>query len=129
PAQVANGNQASRHAADLVIRIGRGIKAKNFHGVDVNVSIEERCDIRILICGSPERMVHNERAGFPQPLMPDEIRGAKRGSVVGGRRLDIDFFKWSMRANLAVGDTVHGASSREAQAFSMSPVPNTIQTI
>ena len=38
-------------------------------------------------------MVHNERAGFPQPLMPDEIRGAKRGSVVGSRRLDIDLFK------------------------------------
>src|SRR5207244_3885565 len=65
---VSIGDQASRGPAHLGIGVNgingiSRIEAKNLYRIGVNISIKERCDITIVVGGTPERVIHKERTG------------------------------------------------------------------
>ena len=53
--------------------------------------------------------------GGRRSLMPHVERGAERGAVVAGGRLDVDLAERRVLADLAVGDAVHRAAAGQAQ--------------
>ena len=61
--------------------------------------------------------------------MPEKVCGAKRRAVIRGCRLNVNFLKRRLRANLAIRDAVHRAAARKAKALGFRPLPKAVENM
>ena len=74
-------------------------------------------------------MVHDKRSRFSEALVPEEIGCSESGAVIGSGGLDVQLPERSVRANLAIRDTIHGAASGQAKVRQLRALPQSVEHV